>query len=326
MERGKKAAQLFLYWVIVCCRSEDLRHMEELVNRNTGRGMVDNRKAADMLDAFASVGVRAFDVTITDINGEKVPGAFRANRGVDQLRAGIGPSLERATRAQENFIIRPRSTTATLVQLDDLSAEAAAAIARHAFMVLCTSPGNFQAWVAVSDASPDFARRLRKGTGADPSASGATRISGSLNFKTKYAPAFPTVEITHADAGRVTTADELASAGLVAPVEEAPRRVSNRVSQPGRAGKSRRWPSYALCVQNAPPVHQGERPDISRADFTWCMLAIDWGHSPEDTAVRLMLESTKAQENGEAYAVTTATNAAAAIARRAQPVKSPLQP
>jgi hypothetical protein len=56
------------------------------------------------------------------------------------------------------------------------------------------------------------------------------------------------------------------------------------------------------------------------------MLSIDWGHSPEDAAARLMLESTKAQENGEDYAVTTATNAAAAIARRTPPVKSPLQP
>ena len=171
-----------------------------------------------------------------------------------------------------------------------------------------------------------FARRLRKGAGADPSASGATRISGSLNFKVKYSPAFPLVEITEANAGRITTAGELESAGFVAPAEEAPRRASNRVSQPGRAGKARRWPSYALCVQNAPPVHQGERPDISRADFTWCMLAIDWGHSPEDTAARLMLESRKAQENGEAYAVTTATNAAAAVARREGPAKAPPRP
>lgn len=294
--------------------------------RNTGRGIVDNRKALDMLEAFASVGVRAFDVTMTDIKGDKIPRGFQANRGVDQLRAGIGPALERATRARENFIIRPRSTTATLVQLDDLPAEAAAAIARHAFMVLCTSPGNFQAWVAVKDVPPDFARRLRKGAGADPSASGATRISGSLNFKTKYAPAFPTVEITHAAHGKITTADELASVGLVAPAEEAPRRVPIRVSQNRRAGKARRWPSYALCVQKAPPIHQGDRPDISRADFTWCMLAIDWGHSPEDTAARLMLESSKAQENGEGYAVQTATRAAEAVARREGPSNSPPAP
>jgi hypothetical protein len=294
--------------------------------RNTGRGIVDNRKALDMLDAFASVGVRAFDVTLTDIKGDKIPRGFQANRGVDQLRASIGPQLEAAARARENFIIRPRSTTATLVQLDDLSAEAAAAIARYAFMVLCTSPGNFQAWVAVKDAPPDFARRLRKGAGADPSASGATRISGSLNFKTKYAPAFPLVEITEANAGRITTADELTSAGLVAPAEEPPARAFLRVSPARRAGKAKRWPSYALCVQNAPPVHQGERPDISRADFTWCMMSIDWGHGVEDTARRLMEESTKAQENGESYAMQTANRAAAAVARRTEPLKTPPAP
>jgi hypothetical protein len=160
--------------------------------------MVDNRKTLDMLDAFASVGVRAFDVTMTDIKGDKIPRGFSGEPWSRQIRASIGLQLEMATRARENFIIRPRSTTATLNQLDDLPAEAAAAIGRFAFMVLCTSPGNFQAWVAVKDAPADFARRLRKGSGADPSASGATRISGSLNFKTKYAPMFPMVEITQA--------------------------------------------------------------------------------------------------------------------------------
>ena len=60
------------------------------------------------------------------------------------------------------------------------------------FLILRTSPGNFQAWVAVADADADFARRLRKGAGADLTGiSGATRVSGSLNFKQKYAPAFP---------------------------------------------------------------------------------------------------------------------------------------
>ncbi len=283
----------------------------------------DASKALNMLAAFESVGVKAFDVTMTDIRGDKIPRGFQANCGVDQLRASIGPQLEVATRAGENFIIRPRSPAATLIQLDDLAADAAAKIAEYAFMVLCTSPGNFQAWVAVKDAPADFARRLRKGAGADPSASGATRISGSLNFKIKYAQAFPLVEITQASPGKITTADELASAGFVAPAEEAPRRVSfDRVSMP-RRGKARRWPSYALCVQNAPPVHQGERPDISRADFTWCMMAIDWGHGIEATAARLLQESTKAQENGEGYATTTATNAAAAVARRTQPVAPP---
>ena len=43
---------------------------------------------------------------------------------------------------------------------------------------------------------------------------------------------------------------------------------------------------------------------------------MDWGWSVEETAARLMQESGKAQENGEAYALRTARNAAAALERR----------
>ncbi len=46
------------------------------------------------------------------------------------------------------------------------------------------------------------------------------------------------------------------------------------------------------------------------------MTAIDWGHSTEDTASRLMDESLKAQENGERYALDTARNTAVAVMRR----------
>jgi len=57
-----------------------------------------------MLDAFASVGVRAFDVTLTDIKGDKIPRGFQANRGVDQLRASIGPQLEAGARTVSKMI------------------------------------------------------------------------------------------------------------------------------------------------------------------------------------------------------------------------------
>jgi hypothetical protein len=278
-------------------------------------------KALDMLNAFASVGVHAFDVTFTDLDGKKLEKrGFLPNRSINELRRAIGPMLREATAHQHNVIVRPRaSERADLVQLDDLNPEQARRIAPHAFMVLATSPGNCQAWVAVEDATPDFARRLRKGAGADPSASGATRISGSLNFKAKYAPAFPTVEITKNNAGNVTTRAELESRGFVAAPEQ-PQAYPRRVS-PTYTGR-KKWPSYQRCVQYAPPVHAGDdRPDISRADFTWCMTAIDWGWSIEDTAARLLQESGKAQENGEGYALTTAQNAAAAVQRRKAPAR-----
>lgn len=289
-----------------------------------GAGEPDTGKALAMLSAFASVGARVFDLSITDLNGDEVKGLQRPKRSLETIRQMIGRALHHAEHHSYNVIIRPRSTTATLIQLDDLDPQKAERTAPHAFMVIRTSPGNHQAWVAVKDAPEDFARRLRKGAGADPNASGSTRISGSLNFKTKYAPSFPRVEIIHTSAGHIVSAAELEAGGFVAAPEK-PRPSAPRVSLVSQ-GTPRRWPSYQLCMKGAPPIHQGDRPDISKADFTFCMTAIDWGWSVEDTANRLLQESTKAQENGEKYALMTARNAAAAVERRGQPVKSTPHP
>ncbi len=75
----------------------------------------------------------------------------------------------------------------------------------------------------------------------------------------------------------------------------------------------KKWPSYAFCVQHAPMSHGEDRPDISRADFTWCRTAIEWGWGVQETANRLMELSGKAKENGQGYAILTATNAAASV-------------
>jgi len=265
-----------------------------------------------MLAVFASVGVKHFDITWTNVAGGKV--AFRSNRTTDELHGALPRLLDDAARQHRNFIIRPRSGGPALIQLDDIDAAAEARLRPVSFLTLRTSPGNYQAWVAVAEADADFARRLRRGAGADPSASGATRVSGSWNFKEKYAPAFPRVETVHADPGLVVTRAELEALGVVAPVENI-----EPVSPPGRASRRhgrRGWPSYQRCVQGAPQARDGNRPDISRADFTFCLLAIDWGFSAEETAARLMEESSKAKENGEDYARITAENAAAALARR----------
>jgi hypothetical protein len=268
-----------------------------------------------MLAACASVGVDRFDLTLTDASGDKV--AFRGARSLSELRASLPQLLKDAARQQHNVIVRPKSSGPALIQLDDLDSTAEARLRPVSFLTLCTSPGNYQAWVAVADGDADFARRLRKGTGADLTASGATRVSGSLNFKERYAPAFPRVETVHARPGLVVTRAELEALGVVAPLEKTePAPPPARVS-PGF--RRRGWPSYRRCVEGAPPAREGGRPDISRADFTFCLLAIDWGWGVEETAQRLMEESRKAEENGEAYALRTAQNAAAALARRGGP-------
>ena len=89
-------------------------------------------------------------------------------------------------------------------------------------------------------------------------------------------------------------------------------------------GSNRKWPSYAIALDGAPFNSEETGPDVSRADFVWCMTAITWGFGTDETADRLMQESTKAQTQGKGYAALTARNAAFAVERRRQPPRPQL--
>ena len=277
--------------------------------------MIAEAQAIDMLNLFATVGAQRFDVTFTDIEGRKLPkGGFLPNRHISELRRTIGPLLREAAEAQRNVIIRPRPTSAAFIQLDDPPPASIERLKHAAFLVERTSATGYQVWLAL-DEKPDleFKRRLKKGAGADIMATGATRIAGSLNFKPGYAPAFPCVEIVHSAPGLVTTRAALESLGILAPpepVRQAPLRAS--LKRPD----VRKLPSYRKCLDGAPLNQAGTGPDRSRADYTWCLTALDWGWSVEDVAAQLLQESPKARERGEDYAMQTARSAAEAVARR----------
>jgi hypothetical protein len=281
---------------------------------NDGAG-IGHEEAQAMLDAFASVGATHFDVTWTTRAGEKE--WFRRNVSLADLSHTLPAMLDSAPANQRNVIVRPHGPAVTFIQLDDLAPTNLARLAPAVFLILETSPRNCQAWVAMTGAdNKDFARRLRKGTKADATASGATRVAGSFNFKDRYAPAFPRVTIHRANPRRLTTPAELERLDLLAPPEApAPPCFTPARMRPGPA--RRKWPSYARCVDGAPLNGDKTGPDISRADFVFCMTAIDWGWSTEETAARLTEESSKAQgRDGEGYAARTAHNALVAVARR----------
>jgi hypothetical protein len=294
-------------------------------NHVRGKAVTEQDEAFRMLDVFASVGATHFDLTHLDIDGQKR--GFRPRQTVGQLKNSLPKLFPGATQRQNNIIVRPYSDKTLIVQLDDLDESGLSRVGEAAFLTLQTSPGNHQAWVAVSGmADPqdakDFARRLRKGSGADATASGATRVAGTTNYKRKYEPDFPTVAILNTAPGRVVTPAQLESLGLVAelepikPASVTPIRVSRRHENAVRA---RRWPDYQRCLDGAP--ESKSRPGKKReslADFTWCKTALDWGFSIEETANQLMQISSKARENGERYAASTATNAAAAVERKGQ--------
>ena len=272
------------------------------------------KEATRMLDTFASVGARRFDVTFLNIEGEKR--GFRKDQSITQIRNSLPMLLPGLTERSNSLVVRPHCKTAALVQLDDLDAAALERLERAAFLTLRTSPGNHQAWVAISGVAPadakDIGRRLRKGTGADLSASGATRLAGTVNYKQKYQPDFPTVAIVSAFPGRIVTCSQLEQAGLLAAPEPVRAAPPLRVSPPG----CRSWPDYQRCITNAPLNRARTGPDTSRADFFWCLMAAQRGWGPDEIAMHLMELSGKAAENGESYARLTAEKAAAACNRQ----------
>jgi hypothetical protein len=269
-------------------------------------------QAVRMLDAFASVGATHFDVTFLDIDGAKR--GFRPRHTLRQVKHSLPILLPGLSERQNSLVVRPHSQTTTLIQLDDLDAESLERLKDSAFLTLQTSPGNHQAWVAVSglDSPKDFARRLRKGAHADLTASGATRVAGTLNFKRKYAPEFPMVAIEEAHPGRIVTPSQLLDLGLLASEPAAP-------AAPFRVSRARAaFPDYQRCLQGAPLNHGQTGPDMSRADFFWSMMAAQRGWDTESIAARLMEVSSKAQENGEEYARITAQNAVETASREAK--------
>lgn len=128
------------------------------------------------------------------------------------------------------------------------------------FIIHATSPGSHQAWIAVSgaplgkDQFKELVRRVRKAVGGnDKSASHATRVAGTENFKVKYAPSFPTVTIVETYPGRVRTPKQLEQLGLLAPpepVKAAPLKFTRRAEN--NSGKERQWPSYEKSLAGAP--------------------------------------------------------------------------
>jgi hypothetical protein len=266
-------------------------------------------EALRMLDTFASVGVEQFDIAHTNIDQEKR--GYRRGQTLRQAKTSVPYLLDSAPRRQNNVIIRPHPSPAVvLVQLDDLEPQQLERVRPAAFLILQTSPGNHQAWVAVEDGDRDFARRLKKGTEADLEASGSVRLAGTHNYKRPYAPDFPVVTIEEAHPGRITTRADLEARGLVAPAPpkpEAPAFPLRCSDRPRRLA----WPSYERCLAEA--LQRGRKR--SSADFTFCCIAIDlFKRTPEETAARLLEVSSKAQENGEAYALDQAMNAAAKVA------------
>jgi hypothetical protein len=294
-------------------------------------------EAFRMLDVFTSVGADSFVVTKTDILQDVKWGKpYSASDLHKRLPAMVRTAARRrpckisdseTVIAGENLIIRPTGKGVAFVQLDDLSADKLEQVRPAAFLIHATSPGSHQAWIAVcglpegKEPFKEFMRRVRKAVGGnDKSASHATRLAGTENFKVRYAPGYPVVTILETHPGRVVTPQQLEALGLVAPPEPAPAVLPLKTPRAlGRSESGRTWPDYERCLAGAPPNREGTGPDRSMADFFFCMMSAQRGHGIEETANKLLEVSVRAQQRArlhdEGYALVTAQNAAAAAER-----------
>jgi len=120
-------------------------------------GNPDHNEAQGMLGLCASVGATAVDLTLTNSAGEKE--WFRRNLALTELGRMLPSMLDDATARKRNVIIRPHGPGVTFLQLDDLKAHQLPAVA---FVEIETSPGNYQAWLALSGTHDrEFCSRVR---------------------------------------------------------------------------------------------------------------------------------------------------------------------
>jgi hypothetical protein len=304
-----------------CIIDKNVHHTSSLQEHNAQNSSIDPDRSTDsvnqattMIEAFESVGTLAFDVTLLNQEGEKTD--FTPEVSSECLEASLLDLLHNCQQAQLNIIIRPKSNKSNIryVQLDDLNNARLEKVESFSVLTIETSPANHQAWLAIENASDEIVRRLKKGIGADVSASGATRIAGSFNFKKKYAPNYPCVKLHTINKGRIVAIDELEQAGLLVREEKQPTQPPRHA--PTIARGATRFPSYTRCLADAPQAKNHEGKDRSAADFEFCLIANDRGFEPEAIAQRLMIESEKAQRKGNAYALHTAQRAAQMVAQK----------
>lgn len=106
--------------------------------------------------------------------------------------------IQSSVERQHNVIVRPRGATIELVQLDDLSQAGLERLKTTAFLILTTSPENYQAWVAVRECDAELARRLRCAAAPIRAPLAPVESQATLISNAKYAPNFPVVEILEA--------------------------------------------------------------------------------------------------------------------------------
>jgi len=269
--------------------------------------------ARDMLKAFASVGVGLF--TLIGTSEDSTIFLVRKFCDHDTLYLNLCSDLLEAERLKYSLHLRPYSISGNLVQLDDVDISSSCASGLlQPLLIIETSRKNYQMWLAFDEKIYlDELKSIKKLFKADPGATGSCRLGGSLNFKEKHAPDFPTVRVVYSSCGAVSSKTQILSA-----IDAYTTDTGRKTPLPGRSpftsipgcGNRKSWPFYDRALETAPKKRDGSGIDRSVADYNWCCMALKFGFGVDEVAEKLWQLSSKAQEKGyllgEAYALHTA--------------------
>ncbi len=294
-------------------------------------------QAVATVEAFESVGVEMFKAVFVGIyplkgDAERLgsePKQKNVSFAAADLRARIPEYIKRNREQNCNVAVR---AWGALIQVDDCNAEILERLKPFAFYAEETSPGNFQAWLALpksftgadgkmSEAGKAIRKRLLKkfkknGELANGGAYGSTRLPGTFNIKEKYQPDFPQIRVTYVALGRIVTPDELDRAGLLASVE-IKTVLRETVSRSTSSKLPTSFPNYNEFL-NRKLVAGGDRADRSSADIAFACRALSLGWSKEDVISELDRLSEKAQGRKDGYSTKTVESAADWIASHPQ--------
>lgn len=251
-------------------------------------------QAPDCVDLFTAVGVKEFAVTmLKDRSAIGRRGELYQRLHARQLMRSLPSFIKRNRIFDDSLIIRPIGHH--LIQIDDCNGEHLKRLRPFAFLVVETSPENYQSWLALpleikkSDRDSIRSRLLRRLENVDKTASGAMRWPGSINHKpgrNRFC-----IRIVASNPRRFVTPAELETALLLSP-ENSQAVTAQAVNQSFISGPLS-WPSYGRCLSEAPLKKDGS-PDRSIADKNWCILALGRGWSNSEVESKLCELSEKA--------------------------------
>ena len=231
-------------------------------------------------DAFWSVGAHPDQVLFkNDVTGVVDP------RDVtdDDLSANLGAWIEDAERRGQSFIVRLRGDG--LIMVDDCDEESREFLEPLAFLTVETSPGSFQAWLAVDGADLEQTRRriflglAQRGMEGNGGSYGSLRWPGSINFKPeRRGPGgSPVVRVVIAQPGVRVSLEELAGFGLLPELPAAA--PSLPVCDPRQFAGPQKRPDYDKCL--------AVKRTRSEADAQFVWIALQRGFSDSEIAAML---------------------------------------